>query len=279
MSSLTPRPRLLPLAAMAAVLIPAGIASAQAPPADSYRFTAVYLDPSAGYRIAEFTPEGPLAGTLGAAFRWLPDVAVNPRGPTYYGSAPFASRIDPATAAFTRLPDFDPNLYSHPSGLTFDTRRNRLVASTFGGVGHLLAYDPEQKTWSELADLARKDVHALTYSAADDTLYGLTDTGILKYTPEGEPAGSVPLVFDIPGNFEVSRYQLVATNDRLAIITAPVTDLLNERIKVQHAYLIDPDTGAVISYGPVQVTPEPGAAALAVAAAGLLRRRRRIVAC
>ena len=276
-------PRLLLLAALAAALAPPVAATADTRPPDAYRFTAVYMTFSGGARlnhIADFTPEGPISGTIGAGFAGVPPhVAVFPGGPTYFafprGGYP-AARVNRFTGAFTPLPEVDTARYSHFTGLTFDTTRNVLVVSTRGGEGHLLAYRPRRNDWFELADLGDQDVYSITYSAADDALYGLTRTGILKYTPEGQAAGSVPLDLDI-APADLSSFQLVATNDRLAVLSAPVPDPLNQQLKVQHAYLIDPKTGAVTPFGAVEVMPEPAAAGacLAAAAAGALRRRPR----
>jgi streptogramin lyase len=287
----TPRPLFLlvllaalaPHAAALAAPVPAGATPLPAPAdLDAHRFWAMYYGPplnrQVGGQLAEFTPHGPIAGTIQPGIVYPTHVAVDPRGPTYYGhraSRP-VTRFNPATGAATELPAFNSELDSHPTGLTFDTTRNRLLRSTLGGEGFLFAYSPEQDRWSTLASLNNVDLWSLTYSAADDVLYGLTETSILRYDPQGRQTGSVRLSQRVARNY-LWTYQLVATGDQLVLLSPPLTDpVLPGAPGVQRSYLIDPHTGEVTSLGPIRIVPEPGAAALWLAGIGaaLFRRRR-----
>ena len=73
-------------------------------------------------------------------------VAVDPRTSTCYGASgrlniPFRR---PRHERRHALPDTDVGLGDWPTGLTFDTTRNRLIVSTLGGGGVLLAYSPDR---------------------------------------------------------------------------------------------------------------------------------------
>jgi hypothetical protein len=190
-------------------------------------------------------------------------------------------RFDPVTGATTSLtvPANDPELLSWPTGLTFDTTRNRLILSNLGGEGFLYSYTPETDRWTRLASLQGVDFHALTYSAANDTLYALSSGRILRYTPEGRPAGQIRLDPTLPSGLDERQSQLIATGDKLVLLTQPIADPLDPRLPaLMRSYVIDPATGSVTSLGPVHIVPEPGAALLCAAALGVtvLRRGRRL---
>lgn len=260
--------------------------SAALSPSDPPPFAAIYAVPGPsggrlrGY-VAQFTPRGPIAGTIQPAIVPFNHVAVDPRGPTYYGgfswhSGEGAVRLDPVTGAAIPLLSTDPELTSWPTGLTFDTTRNRLIASTLGGEGFLFAYSPEQARWSRLASLRNIDLHSVTYSAADDSLYALTRNTIVRYTPQGQPNGSLRLDPTLPSGLDLTRSQLVATGDQLVLLTQPVNDPLEPRLPaVQRSYLIDPRSGLMTALGPIQVVPEPSAALLGVGVIGIALWRRR----
>jgi hypothetical protein len=257
-----------------------GIALAAAPPSgetafDPAHFVASYFEygpvVTEHWHIATFTPHGPIAGTFLPGYVPASDIAFDPHTGIYYGTARGpAFSYDPRTAVRTSLPASDPS-HSALDGVTFDTTRNRVVFGTrVRGDGALLAYSPDDGSWTRLPGLAGVPVFDLAYSAADDTIYGLVanawgdvNTAIIqRYTPDGLPAGSIRLAPSLPEN--LSEYsQLRVSGDHLVLITQPVGDLLDPRLPaVQRSYLIDPDTGAVTALGPIGVVPEPAAAAL-----------------
>ena len=282
----TPRPLLLavlvsilvPGGLSQAAMLPAGEAGVQLPP-----FTAIYYPGGptnrGGGHIALFTPEGPIAGTIQPRPVNVGHVAVDPRGPTYYGGGwpTYPVRIDPVTGAVTPLPSTNPEV-SWPTGVTFDTTRNRLILSTLGGSGYLYSYSPEQDRWTTLSNLNNVDLYSVTYSAVDDRLYAISREGrLVWYDAQGRPAGSIRLDPTLPANLDLLRSQLVATGDRLVLLTQPVGDLLDPRLPaVQRSYLIDPDTGLLTALGPIRVVPEPwvGVVMCAGAVAAALMRRR-----
>jgi hypothetical protein len=288
--------RRLPLGLLALfVVFPAGLASGAGLPGDVPTFTAIYSPPPvrpdfllSGY-VAQFTPQGPIAGTIQPVRVPYGHVTIDPRGPTYYAgyaahSGQPAVVLNPATGATTSLTVDDPEMVSWPTGLAFDTTRNRLVTSTLGGVGYLYTYTPEEDRWTTLRSLENKDIHSLTYSAADDALYALEEmystggTSILRYTLEGRLSGTLKLDPALPSGIDPWKAQLVATGDKLVLLTQPLADPLDPRIPAaQRSYLIDTRTGSVTALGAVRVVPEPAAAVLvaALGATALQRRRSR----
>ena len=281
-------PRVLPLALLVALL---SVDAAQAQlPTDLPNFTALYrtVNPRGGGftgQVATFTPQGPIAGTFLPGNLRQEYVAVDPRGPTYYAGYGWHSGVgpvsfDPKTGATTplTLPTNDPELLSWPTGLAFDTTRNRLLLSNLGGEGFLYSYAPESAQWTRLASLQNVDLHALTYSAATDSLFALDRDGrLLRYTPEGQAAGTIRLDPLLPSGLDERQSQLIATGDKLVLLTQPIGDLLDPNLPaMMRSYIIDPASGKVTSLGPVRIVPEPGAAALFAGAMGavLLRRRR-----
>jgi hypothetical protein len=271
--------RLVVLPALCCALVLTPSRRVTAAPIDSYRFPAIYFDHQTAQGpvnyLAEFTPQGPIAGTIGPQLdRGLLHVVRGPDGTVFGGpdrSMPGA--IDPQTGALTPLPMTDPEVKNFPTGLTFDTTRNRLVVSTLGGQGFLLAYSPTDGAWTRLASLQNHDIYSLTYSANDDAYYAIGGMAIQRYDPEGQLVGQVPVNVPLDRN-HLWDYQLIATGDRLALLTPPQTDALHP-LPVQFSYLIDPHPSGPIELGAVHVVPEPAAAVLFAGAAGaqLLRRR------
>jgi hypothetical protein len=275
----------LPLFAFLIGFSSAGVVRATTLPADTPPFPAILYGGTpargglGGY-VAQFTPQGPIAGTIQPAKVNFEHVVVDPRGPTYYGGFGWHSgvgpaRFDPVTGATVPLAIPDQEIVSWPTGLTFDTTRNRLLLSNLGGVGLLYAYSPETDRWTRLTDLANVDMWSMTYSAADDALYALAGTKLLRYTPDGRSAGAVSLSPTLPSGLDDRHSQLIATGDKLALLTQPVADPLDPRLPaVQRSYLIDPHTGTVTSLGPIQVVPEPCAVASLGAVLAIQLRRR-----
>ena len=259
--------------------------------AAGYRFVARY-NPTEGLfhgggSAAAFSPLGPVDGTLvgtpsGARVK---HVAFEPATSTYYAVGAQGVPIQFGRDGVAAPLPASPYEISWPTGLTFDTKRNRLVLSTLGGEGFLLGYSPGQRKWSMISSLNNVDINSLTYSADDDAFYALesgpadydeTPMRLLRYDAQGRPAGTISLSEYIPTSIGYDS-QLTATGDRLSLLTPPVPDLYNPLAPPQvRSYLIDPHTGATTFLGTVSIVPEPtSAAALLVFGAGTLLGRRR----
>jgi hypothetical protein len=59
-----------------------------------------------------------------------------------------------------------------PTGVAFDTKRDRALVTTFGDGPALRAYSPATGRFSLLSTLDSPVPYSITYSAADDALYG-----------------------------------------------------------------------------------------------------------
>src|SRR5688572_2631151 len=147
--------------------------------------------------FADFSVAGPIEGTEVPLPGRVNGATFDPTdGMVYSLEMHGVFQIDPANGRPTTLKPNDPALpeVSWPSGLTFDTKRRRLVLSTHGGSGYLYAYDPAAQKWSGLVDLENVDIHSLVYSPAHDCFYALLmhmggrggPTRIVRYTPEGD---------------------------------------------------------------------------------------------
>jgi hypothetical protein len=226
------------------------------------RFGAIHWDTAP--RPAGTPPRGQWVecspvGWMSAGARPLPAgvnrVAVDPRGLTYYGIVGHRSvgRLDLRTGEVTRL-DVDPKLpeLSWPCGIAFDTKRNRLVITTLGGVGHMYAFSPDTGTWALLGTMRYVDIESLTYSAADDCFYGLdrpmgeTRTPrIHRFAPDGKALGMANLPESLPNDAGVAHYapnQLVAAGRSLYLLTSPGWLAGREAIPVR-CLRVDPATG------------------------------------
>jgi len=230
-----------------------------------------------GGEFGRFTPLGPIAETLHRLPDGVGHVALDPRGPTYYGIfGGTVHRIDIKTGQTVELPikDFDLAELSWPCGLAFDTKRGRLVLSSLGGEGFLYAYSPEEDKWTVLGSLREVDLLALSYAAEDDCYYGLgMSLGadrrmvIYQYDTKGQVVREVPLSepVTISRSEAGSGYQLVSVGRQLSLLTPPQSDLSRpDMAESVRCILVDSRTGKVTYSGVVE--PQPAAAAKALAA-------------
>lgn len=164
-------------------------------------------------------------------------------------------KIDLATGAATLL-SVQGNVpeLSWPCGIAYDSRRDRVVLSSLGGVGYLYAYDPASNAWSVLADMNNIDLCALTYSAREDCFYGLATVGGGEGNPQVQqfdPAGKLTNTLALSEPIAISRAptgaaQLAMVGKNLAILAtqgggnAP-------GIQGMRCVVVDLGTGQVIS--------------------------------
>jgi hypothetical protein len=129
---------------------------------------------------------------------------------------------------------------SWPCGIAFDSKRDRIVLVSLGGVGHMYSISPDDHKWSVISTLDNMDLSAFVYEPKRDCYYGLhrphegPEVLITKYNDAGTSVETVPLSLSFPDRFgEPNRepIQLVAAQGSLVLIS---TDKI---------YLIDPETG------------------------------------
>jgi hypothetical protein len=229
------------------------------------RWNAIQLGHASG-ELVDFTAAGPIDGTA-HPLPHFSHIAIDPRGPTYYGiTGRGLVTLDLKTQQRSDLPiQGDLPRLSWPCGLAFDTKRNRLILTSLGGVGYMYAYEPDKNAWSLLGDMANVDLESLTYSADDDCLYGLAMSRgeedrtpiIHQFSADGVATKritiSMPMASD-PMVAHSAPKQLIAAGAHLIILAPPP---LSAPTGPMTRYIIDPKTGRVIHSGAVRAGIEP----------------------
>jgi hypothetical protein len=170
--------------------------------------------------------------------------AIAPSGP---------SIVDFASFGLTPIPP-DPTLtpFSFVNTLTYDSLRNRLLVSSFGGGGVLYAWDLATGQWSELANPNNEAPNAIAYHPVYDLTFGLrvdpyavVPYSLNRYDATGALVGSVPLALPVIDYYGEPQ-QLYALGTNLAYV-GPGRTIFG--IAVRHCYVIDPLTGDVVYAG------------------------------
>jgi hypothetical protein len=142
---------------------------------------------------------------------------------------------------------------SWPMGVTYDSKRNRLLLASLGGEGFLYSYAPDGGVWKKLASMDNRDVDCLVYSPTTDSLFAVaTFSGenvpgrLYELGPEGALKRTLTLPA-MPFSISPGAYHsaLIAVGTNLALmVEAPIlaqgTPNAQSRI-----YQIDPKTGTV----------------------------------
>ena len=199
-------------------------------------------DVSAAY--GDFTLAGPKADALDPLPRGIKHVAYDPVGKQLYGvSNHRVDRIDLAKGESTELrPPAELPELSWTCGIAFDTKRERVVVVTLGGVGHMYSYSPKADKWAIISELDNRDLAALAYDVKADRLYGLYQSfgggnptvGVFNST--GAVVGGIELTDQVfPKKLAQGPVQLVAVGGELAVITDDrifAVDLKTEKVRV-----------------------------------------------
>jgi hypothetical protein len=222
-------------------------------------FQAVHLD--GGQRpffqaasFGEFTLAGPKIATLKALPHRVQHLAFDPETKKYYGLTGHNVAVvdlDRQTAQKLDL-GLDVPALSWPCGITFDTKRGRLLVATLGGTGYLYSYVPKTAKWSVLADLNDVDLAGLTYDAKHDLLYGIHQPHgeeprpvLVVHNPAGARLRSIPLPDPmLPGilgqGHGGASVQLVAHDGLLVLLIGPGRHGGREALAESLIYLVDP---------------------------------------
>jgi hypothetical protein len=144
--------------------------------------------------LARFEGADALKGSVHELPRNVQAFAVDPAGPTYYavlGQQVVRVDLERKTQAALPIQGNMPKL-SSGRGITFDTKRRRLLVATTGGEGYLYSYEPDKNLWSLLHDMNGVFFSSLTYSVEEDCLYALStapdkdyETVIHRFSADG----------------------------------------------------------------------------------------------
>jgi hypothetical protein len=125
--------------------------------------------------VGDFTLDGPKEGTLRPLPKGIRQLTYDPSRKEWYGlSAHEIYKVDleKAQTVEMKLPDELPKL-SWPCGIAFDSRRDRVIVVSLGGVGHMYSFSTKAGKWSLVSDMNNLDLAALTYDAKADRLHGI----------------------------------------------------------------------------------------------------------
>jgi hypothetical protein len=203
----------------------------------SAHFTKLGLGRDSG-SFGVFTEKGPDKQSLTPLPEGISTITYDPTGKKYFAIKGHAfHEVDVVKGTTERL-EPGPGLpeVSWPCGMTFDTKRGRMVGVTLGGKGYMYTYIPATGAWAVPADLNNIDLSALAYHAADDILYGIAaERG-------GDSSGGIPTLYHynaqgallkttrlgspmFPGVLAQgpqTRVQMVSAGDHLAVLVSGV---------------------------------------------------------
>ena len=184
------------------------------------RFTALFRNSDGAGALGQFTVNGPIASTLRPASPQVTKIAVDSKGKAMFGRGHHDVYLL-KNARETQLLKQNPELpeISWLSAIAYDTKRNRLLASTFGGRGYLYAFDIAKREWSIVCKPGL-EVSALVFVESEDVLYGVNlaagpneaITTLLTFNANGARTSKTKLSQQIPTNGEFGHTQL-AWND------------------------------------------------------------------
>ncbi len=204
-----------------------------------------------------FSPLGPVAASLVPLPKDTKHLAIDPNGPSYFGIGGhevWALDLKARNAWTLPLDAGLPEL-SWPCGLAFDSKRNRVVLSSLGGVGFFYAYDPAAKKWSLISDLNNIDLWALTYAADDDSLYGVgmssgaqRTPAIFQFNAKGALVRQVSL--SPPPSTHEGRpdrmTQLAYVGKKLVLLLQPMRSREPGELDFTTAHVVDPQSGKIV---------------------------------
>ena len=212
------------------------------------------LDVAAAF--GDFTLAGPKVDSLKPLPKGVTRLAVDPAGKKYYGLTGHAVvEVDLEKQTATKLDlGLDVPELSWPCGIAFDTKRQRLIVVSLGGVGYMYAYSPKTGKWSVIADMNNLDLAALAYDPEEDALYGLEQTRgedgegglpmLYQFNAEGalikEFEFGAPMFPGILGRGPTGvTPQLAAVDGRLVVLASPTVDDSEEVQTERFIFLVD----------------------------------------
>lgn len=209
----------------------------------SRRFKALYYAEDR-VQIGDFTIDGPVAETLTPLNAHVSKIAVDPERNRVFGRGHHDIYLLRAKEK-PLLIEQDPELedMSWLSAIAWDTKHDRLLASTFAGGGYLYAYYPDKAEWSIVCKPGL-GVSALVHAETEDKLFGVNlstgdepITSLFEFNARGGRVAERKLSQQIPNAEGYGHTQLVWLDNWLFLIQS--------RPGPVRGYLIDPSTGVI----------------------------------
>lgn len=207
---------------------------------------------------AVMTPSGPIASTLKGVAGGFSHIAKDPKSSTFYaiqGHDVVRVRTDASKKQVTEelsIPGELPEL-SWPCGITFDSKRRRVILVSLGGTGHMYSLDVDNDKWSLVQEMQNRDLASISYSKAEDAIYGLQrdhrgNTLVVKYSPKGgllsEVSVDIPISRDRHGPAGSGRIHAAA--GYVAVVSKePIQEKGRDLLRGK-CYLIDPANGTIL---------------------------------
>jgi hypothetical protein len=218
-------------------------------------------------QYGKFTIRGPMPQTLLDVPDNMEQIAADPvSGDWYLRRGDEIRHVNGKTDESTLL-EWDGELprLSWPSGIAFDTLRQRLLLTSFGGGGYLYAYDVGQKKWLVICKPGLS-TNAMLYVPSEDAIYAvnLSHGGegvqlIRKFNAHGALVESYRLPGAIRGGQmrgPFSSIDLAYADGRVAILGPPAPDPLDETALVPQIHVFDLESRAFVYTGLLR--PHPG---------------------
>jgi hypothetical protein len=199
-----------------------------------------------GALYGDFTLGGPVTKSLVALPGSIGEVVGDPSGRSLFGMGGHGLyKIDLAKRAAIRVVEKNVPRISWAMGMTYDTKRDRVLLATLGGEGFIYSYRPHDDAWSIVASLNNVDVTAIAYHEPLDRIFGIAEdrqTGrSVLYEYEGADATFIrsrPLDMPIVGSFIDRALQLMVVEKSLVFIQVPTSAKKAEPV----IHVIDPKT-------------------------------------
>lgn len=202
-------------------------------------------------------PQLALVSPLGS----VQPLALLPAGTSSYALGPvgLVFGLSPTSAGPGLIDFVSPNLlplpvpppttpFSFANTMAYDSLRNRLLVSSFGGSGVLYEGSAATLSWSELANPNVDAPSALAYHPAYDALFGLRidpfapEPYVLnRYDAFGQIVQSLPLSLPMVDYYGEAQ-QLLPLGNRLAYV-GPARQKLG--VTIRHCFVIEPLTGTI----------------------------------
>lgn len=189
-----------------------------------------------------YVPSGPLElGRLLPGMHVVPDGQGNSFG-TYWHNV---YKIDSSGTVQNLTLPTGMEEFSWTMGVTFDTRRNRLLVVSLGGDGFLYSYSVASNSWSVVANMNNHDYNSLLYDAERDLIYAAENGRIQKLNAQGQIVGSISLPhLDLrlgPGSYQT---EMALVGNKLALLVDPVVYNQIGAGQESRIYMIDLATGS-----------------------------------